>query len=78
MTEQTLLEEVDQFKDVGSTQTKEETSVKEVKIRLKLAHSATTMLAILWKNKAISFPQRVYSIGHLTCQCFSMGVRAGW
>ena len=54
MTEKTL-EEVDQFKYLGSTQTKDGKSIKEVKIRLELAHSAITRLAILWKNNAISF-----------------------
>ena len=53
------LEEVDQFKYLGSTQTKDGTSVKEVKIRLAQAHSAMTRLAILWKNKAISFPTKI-------------------
>ena len=48
-------EEVDQFKYIGSTQTKDTTSVKEVKIRLAQAHSVITKLAVLWKNKAISF-----------------------
>jgi hypothetical protein len=53
------LEEVDQFKYLGSTQTKDGTSVKEVKIRLAQAHSAMARLAILWKNKAISFPTKI-------------------
>ena len=38
------LEEVDQFKYIGSTQTKDGTSVEEVKIRLAQAHSAITGL----------------------------------
>ena len=32
---------------------------KEVKIRLAQTHSAMTRLAILWKNKAISFPTKI-------------------
>ena len=51
--------EVDQFKYLGSTQTKDGISVKEVKIRLAQAHSAMTRLAILWKNKTISFPTKI-------------------
>ena len=51
-----MLEEVEQFKYIGSTPTKDRTSVKEVKIRLAQAHSALTRIAILWKNKAISVP----------------------
>ena len=50
-----MLEEVDQFKYLGSTQTKDGASIKEVKIRLAQVHSALTRLAMLWKNKAISF-----------------------
>ena len=41
------LEELDRFKYLGSTQTNDGTSVKEVKIRLTQAHSAMTWLAIL-------------------------------
>ena len=43
-----MLEEVDQFKYVRSTETKDGTSIKEVKIRLVQAHSAMTRLAIPW------------------------------
>ena len=50
------LEEVDQFKYIGSTQTEDGTSIKEVKVRLAQAHSAMARLAIQWKNNAISFP----------------------
>ena len=45
-----MLEEVDQFKYFGSTQTKDGTSLKEVKIRLAYAHSAMTRQEVLWKN----------------------------
>ena len=33
--------------------------VKEVEIRLAQAHSAMTGLAIMWENKAISFPTKI-------------------
>ena len=46
-----MLEEMEQFKYLGSSQTKDGTSVTEVKIRL--------ALAILWKNKAISFSTKI-------------------
>ena len=51
-----MLEEVDQFKYLVPTQTKDGTSVKAVKIRLAQAHSDMARLAVLWKNKASSFP----------------------
>ena len=56
-----VLEEVDQFRYLGSTQTKDGTSLKEVKIRLAQAHSAMTRLVVglLWKNKTISFSARI-------------------
>ena len=54
-----VLEEVDQFKYLGSTQTNDRASLKEVTIRLAQAHSAMTRLAILWKNKSISFPTKI-------------------
>ena len=47
---------LDQFKYLADTQTKDGTSIKEVKIRLAQAHSVRTRLAKLWKNKATSFP----------------------
>ena len=76
MNAQTL--EVDQFKYLGSTQTKDGTSVKEIKIRLAQANSAMTRLAMLRKNKVINFPtQTIYSVGHLSCRCFFMDVTAG-
>ena len=50
-----MLEEVDHFKYLGSTQIKDGTSLKEVKIRLAQAHSAMIRLAVLLKSKAISF-----------------------
>ena len=53
------VEEVDQFKYLGSSQTKDGISVKEVNIRLAQAHSAMTRLAIKWRNKSISFPTKI-------------------
>ena len=41
------VEEVDQFKYLGSTQTEDRTSVNEVMIRLAQPHSSMTRLAIL-------------------------------
>ena len=52
------LKEADQFNYLGSQQTKDERSIKELKIRLAQAHSAMTRPAILWKNKTISFPTK--------------------
>ena len=45
-----VLDEMDQFKYLGSTQTKDGTSLKEVKIRLPQAHTTVTRLAVLWKQ----------------------------
>ena len=55
----TVLEEVDQFKCVRCTQTKDGTSFKEVTIRHAQALSAMKRLAVLWKNKAIIFPTKI-------------------
>ena len=71
------LEEVDQFKYLGSTQTKDGTSVKEVKIRLAQAHSAMARLAILWKNKAISFPTKIVLYRSLVLSVLLYGCE-GW
>ena len=46
------LEDVDQFRYPGSTQTKDVTSVKTVKLRPVQAHSAITRLAKLWNQEA--------------------------
>ena len=54
-----MLQGVDQFKYLVSTQTIDGTSIKEVKIRLVQAHLAMTRLAVLWENKAISFPTKI-------------------
>ena len=45
------LEEVGQFKYLGSTQTKDGTSIKEVKPR----HSAMTNLAVLWTMSSLQW-----------------------
>ena len=53
-----LLHEVGQFKYLGYAHTIDGTSIKKVK--LVQAHlAAMTRLAILWKNKAISFPTKI-------------------
>ena len=54
-----VLEETDQFRYVGSTQTKDGTSLKEVKIRLAQAHSTMTRLAVTMEKSAISFPTKI-------------------
>ena len=41
-----VFEELDQLKYLGSTQTKDRTLLKEVKIRLEQAHSSVTRLAV--------------------------------
>ena len=48
-----------QFKYLEYTQTKQGISLKEVKIKLVQAYSAITRAAVLWKNKAISFPKKI-------------------
>ena len=53
------LEEVDNFKYLGSTLTKDGSSTKEVKTRLSLAGSAMTRLNTIWKSKSISFPVKL-------------------
>ena len=55
MDEWEKFEEEDQFKYVGSTQTKDGTSIKEVKTRLAQIHSVMTRLAITMENNVISF-----------------------
>ena len=53
------LEEVDNFKYLGSIITSDGTSVKEVKTRLSLASSAMTRLNIIWRKQNISFPVKI-------------------
>ena len=53
------LEELDRFKYLGSSQTKDGTSVEEGKIRLTQAHSDMSRLGILRNNKAISVPTNI-------------------
>ena len=50
-----VLEVVDQFKYLGFIQTKDGTSVKEVKIRLAHAHSAMTRLASTMEKQSDQF-----------------------
>ena len=57
-------------------QTKDGTSIKEVKIRLVQAEWAMTRLAMLWENKAISLQTNKLHKS-LSCQYCSMDVRAG-
>ena len=71
------LDEVDQFKYLGSTLTKDGTSIKEVKIRLAQAYSATKDWQCYRKLKWSIFPQRLNSTNHLPCQYCSMDVRTG-
>jgi len=52
---QKRLEEVDQFKYLGSTPTTHGTSVTEVEITLAQAHAAVTRLTLLCRNKIMSF-----------------------
>ena len=49
------LEQVDQFKYLGSTISADGRSTKEVKVRLAMAMSTVTSLGIIWKNRNISF-----------------------
>ena len=50
-----MLEEVDSFKYLGATLTKDGSSVKEVKARLSLATAAMTRLSTIWKSSSIGF-----------------------
>ena len=63
------------------TKGKEETSIKEVKIRLLQAHSTMTKLAILRKNKPINFPRtiklnKLLVLSILLCGCVSWTLTA--
>ena len=50
------LEEVDHFKYLGATLTKDGRSTTEIKIRLAQATSAMAKLTVIWRSKDISFP----------------------
>jgi len=52
-------EEVDSFKYLGSTLTKDGSSIKEVKTRLSLATFSMTKLSVIWKSNPISFPVKL-------------------
>ena len=58
-------EEVDQFKYLGSTQTKDGTSLKEVKIRLGQTHSAMTRLVVLWDKVITTMKLRRSTPAHI-------------
>ena len=60
------LEEVDQFKYLGSTESKDGISIREVKIRRAQAYLAMTRLAMLWKTTPSVFLQRLNSTSHLS------------
>ena len=63
------------FQILGSTQTKDGTSIKELKIRLAQAHSALTRLAMLWKNNAISFATKIKLYKSLVLSILVYGCR---
>jgi len=50
------LEEVDAFKYLGATLTKDGRSTTEIKVRLSMATSSMTKLTTIWKSKEISLP----------------------
>ena len=54
-----LLEEVDAFKYLGSTLTKDGGSSTEIKIRIGAATSAMARLNKIWRSKDISFPTKL-------------------
>ena len=53
------LEEVDAFKYLGSTMTKDGRSDKEISIRLAQATSAMSKLNKVWRSSSISFPVKI-------------------
>ena len=53
------LEEVEAFKYLGATLTKDGRSTTEVRIRLATATSAMANLGRIWKSKSISFPTKL-------------------
>ena len=66
-------EEEDQFQYLASTQTKDRTSLKEVKIRLVQTHSAMTLCT----NKASSFPTKIIFYRSLVLSVdLEMGIQA--
>ena len=52
-------EEVDSFKYIGSTLSKDGTSTKEIKIRIAVAMSVMIRLHINWKSRDINFPTKL-------------------
>ncbi|KAK2184432.1 hypothetical protein NP493_266g02003 [Ridgeia piscesae] len=53
------LEKVDSFKYLGSTLTKNGSSTKEVKTKLRLVASAMTRISVIWKSNSVSFPLKL-------------------
>ena len=53
------LEEVNAFKYLGATMTKDGRSTVEIKTRIAIATSTMTKLDKIWKNKYISFPTKL-------------------
>ena len=53
------LEEVDAFKYLGATLTKDGRSTTEIKIRIAMAISSMTKLTTIWRNREISFPTKL-------------------
>ena len=67
------LEEVDNFKYLGSNLSKDGSSTKEIKIRLDLATSAMTRLESIWKSTYISFPVKLKLFKSLVLSIFLYG-----
>ena len=67
-----ILEEVDTFKYLGSTLTREGGSIKEIKIRLGLASSIMAKLWKIWKSN-ISFPVKIKLYSSLALSVFLYG-----
>ena len=75
------LEEVDAFKYLGTTLTKDGKSATEIKIRLGIATSVMARLNKIWKSKTISFPTKVklykgLVLSILLCGCESWTMTA--
>ena len=67
-----VLEEVETFKYLGSTLTKDGRSIKEIKIRLSLASSIMAKLWKIWKSN-ISFPVKIKLYSSLVLSVFLYG-----
>jgi len=71
------LEEVDGFKYLGSTLTKDGSSTKEVKTKLSLAAAAMTRLNVIWKSNSISFPVNLKLVKSLLVSIMLYGCESG-